>query len=272
MNAYTASIQSNRGFTLLEVILAIAITGFLLAGATTIVVSMTNIWADREERSFFEDHVDGVVEFLSASFTAAGMEIALEDISDTSTETNSNADPSLSSEITVLVEGSPGNQEDTTNTSETTSGGLMRISEEPIGWGKLPGAAQYEEPLLNFYLNTPPPLFVNTDDAPVTGLSVFLYFDREDGLSFLWYSLLQEETEDLNDMRRTEISPLVTAMTFVYWDDRFETWEEEDEPKEGEGNDEYLLPRFLKLTFEYQGETKERTLAIPVASTHALIF
>ena len=66
-------------FTLLEVILAVTIAGALLAGAATLMVSVTNAWLEREDRHFFEDHVDGVTEFLQASFSMAGIEIALSD-------------------------------------------------------------------------------------------------------------------------------------------------------------------------------------------------
>jgi hypothetical protein len=59
---------------------------------------------------------------------------------------------------------------------------------------------------------------------------------------------------------------------YVYWDERFEKWESETEPKEGEGDDQFILPRFIKLTFEYEAVTKERTLTIPVTSRNALIF
>ena len=66
-------------FTLLEVILAVSIAGALLAGAATLMVSVTNAWLERQDRHFFEDHVDGVTEFLQASFSIAGTEIALGD-------------------------------------------------------------------------------------------------------------------------------------------------------------------------------------------------
>ena len=76
------SSSNTRGvaaFTLLEVILAVAIAGALLAGAATLMVSVTNAWLERQDRHFFEDHVDGVTEFLQASFSMAGTEIALGD-------------------------------------------------------------------------------------------------------------------------------------------------------------------------------------------------
>ncbi|MGJ8639048.1 MAG: PilW family protein [Opitutaceae bacterium] len=251
--------RETAGFTLIEVILAIALAGFILAAATTILVSISRIWVDREERNFFEDHVDGVVEFLNSSFAAAGMEIALGENTENGTTGDLQAPPTTDGQTTD-------------NTAESTSGGLLRVSEEPVGWANPPGFSDYKDPLLNFKLTTTPPLLVNLDNAPTIGVDVFLYFDRDEGLSLLWYSLLQEEAEDIDDLRRTEISPLVSEIRYIYWDERFEKWEEEKEPKDGEGNDEYLLPRFIKLVFEYEGETKERTLAIPVPSTSALLF
>ena len=86
------------------------------------------------------------------------------------------------------------------------------------------------------------------------------------------YTPLQEDSEDLDDLRRTPISNLITKVEYVYWDERFEKWETETEPKEGEGDDQFILPRFLKLTFEYEGVIKERSLTIPVTSRNALIF
>ena len=80
------------------------------------------------------------------------------------------------------------------------------------------------------------------------------------------------DSEDLEDLRRTALSDLVTRVEYVYWDERFEKWESETEPKEGEGDDQFILPRFIKLTFEYESVTKERTLTIPVTSRRAFIF
>lgn len=275
------------GFTLLEVILAIAITGFLLASATAFVVSVSRIWVDREERHFFEDHVDGVTEFLQASLANAGQEIAIGDDSsdsgnttDGGTNTNGtsgNIQVDLSEDINNAQNSNTGNREtkseDSTNTdSSSTSGGLLRTAEEPIAWGNPPGFAEHKDPLLNFKLTKIPPLLVNLDNAPATDIDVFLHFEADEGLSFLWYSQLQEDAEDIDDLRRTEISPLVTEIKYIYWDESFEKWEEEDEPMEGEGNDQFLLPRFIKLIFEYEGETKERTLTIPVPSTSVLLF
>ncbi len=226
--------NSIGGMTLLEVILAIAVAGFVLTAAVSLLVSVSSIWSERSERNFFADHVDGVAEFLNATLTSSGFEGATDS----------------------------GNG----NTTEAASG------DDPICWARPPGFANYTEPLLNFGMTEAPPILVSPDNAPNLGINAFLYFDADEGLSLLWHSILQEEVEDTNDLQRTLISPLVKKMTYIYWDERFETWEEEDSPQEGEGADQYILPRFIKLLFEYEGETKERTLTIPVSSKDALIF
>ena len=273
-----SNVRGIAAFTLLEVILAVTIAGALLAGAATLMVSVTNAWLERQDRHFFEDHVDGVTEFLQASFSIAGTEIALGDedgsggstISETGNEIEADG-----SQVTVDISGNnnleSGNSMEG-NTESTASSGLIRVSEDPIDWSQPPGFADYQEPLLHFKLRDTPPLLVQTENAPIIGVEAFLHFEDDEGLSLLWYTPLQEDSEDLDDLRRTPLSDLVIKVEYVYWDERFEKWESETEPKEGEGDDQFILPRFLKLTFEYEAVTKERTLTIPVTSRNALIF
>ncbi|MEM8867274.1 MAG: prepilin-type N-terminal cleavage/methylation domain-containing protein [Verrucomicrobiota bacterium] len=269
--------EERAGFTLIEIILAIAVAGLVLAAAASFLVSISNIWVTRKERNFFEDHVDGVTEFLRASFDQSGIEIGLgsDNQSSGDNEDEEAAEETEQADATPTVTVSPdgASQTNTGNNSESSSGsGLLRRSEDPISWAKPAGYPDYEDPLLNLKLSQIPPLFVNPDDAPVAGVDVYLHFEEDEGLSLLWYSILQEESEDIDDLRRTELSPLVTSLRYLYWDERFEQWEEETEPKEGDGDDQHLLPQYLKLTFEHEGIIKERTLAIPVQSRSALLF
>ena len=267
-------------FTLLEVILAVTIAGALLAGAATLMVSVTNAWLERQDRHFFEDHIDGVTEFLQATFTMAGSEIALTDEGEsygsTSNEAGSDNVDTDGSKVTVDISGNNdsdgGNSMEDNSIESGTGSALVRVSEDPIDWSKPPGFADYQDPLLHFKLRETPPLLVQTENAPIIGVIAYLHFEDDDGLSLLWYTPLQEDSEDLDDLRRTQVSDLVTKVEYVYWDERFKNWETETEPKEGEENDSFILPRFIKLTFEYEGLSKERILTIPVASRNALIF
>lgn len=265
--------KSTSGMSLLEVILAIAVAGFVLAAAVSMLVSISRIWAERAERHFFVDHIDGVTEFLNATFSTAGLKIATDDSNNDSQAEDSakgdlkdNESPTASPKISV-----PTNSQSSSST-DSSSSSLIHTDDEPIRWAHPPGFSKNKDPLLHFELPKAPPLLVGLENAPLLGLNVFLYFDQNEGLSLLWYSKLQEETEATSDLRRTLISSLVTAIDYIYWDERFDKWETEDTPKEGDGIDQYLLPRFIKLTFEYEGVTQERTFAIPVPIKSALIY
>jgi len=266
--------DARAGMSLLEVILAIAVAGFVLAAAVAMLVSISTIWSERSERHFFVDHVDGVTEFLNATLSSAGVEIALNDNRETSKDSAQIGNDAgiQRPSISISTTGTGSTRSGTNATNSDASGGLIRAADEPVGWARPPGFSDSKDPLLNFKLTTAPPLLVGLENAPLLGIDAFLYFDDTEGLSLLWYSTLQEETDNINDLRRTIISPLVAKIQYIYWDERFEKWEEEEEPMEGDGNDQYLLPRFLKLTFEYEDETQERTLTIPVPSKSALIY
>ena len=150
-------------FTLLEVILAVTIAGALLAGAATLMVSVTNAWLEREDRHFFEDHVDGVTQFLQASFSMAGTEIALSDDDESSASTSNESDnkdtETGSPQVTVEISGNnasnSGNSSESKNSGSTTGSGLIRVSEDPIDWSKPPGFADHQDPLLHFGLRSP---------------------------------------------------------------------------------------------------------------------
>jgi len=244
--------SAQSGLSLIEVVLAIAVAGFVLTSAVSLLVSVTSIWSEHSERHFFADHVDGVIEFLDATFAASGFEIV--------------NNPSINQRLP--------DEEPSEDAPETTqeSNSLISSSNEPIRWGWPPGFARYREPLLNFSMSDDSPILVGLKNTPTLGISAFLYFDSDEGLSLLWHSMIQETVEDINDLSRTLISPLVKKVTYIYWDERFETWEEEQQPLEGDGQEQYILPRFVKLRFEYEGVTKERILTIPVPTRSVLIF
>lgn len=261
--------------TLIEVVLALAVAGFLLTAATSFVVSVSSIWSDRTQRHFFEDHVDGVTEFLRSALQTAGSSIALAESDSDAAATNSGNTPDANR--TASADNSRMDVAATMNTEEPAASkrSLRQTQAAPLQWQRLPGSADYEAPLLYFKLNQKPPLFVTEGELPDhTQVEVYLHFTKTEGLSLIWYSLLQEESEAVEDLQRTPISPYVQQLEYLYWDERFEQWESEASPKEDdEGPDgDYLLPRAIQLTFVYDGETQIRTLTIPIRSRHALLF
>ncbi len=284
----TKRTHSRSGMTLIEVVLALAVAGFLLAAATSFVVSISNIWAQRSQRNFFEDHVDGVTEFINATLQSAGTSIQINDNKNPSKQQQNGAEmivqgaAEVSTEqddtsIPIRKKDPPENLRYDANSESlmTNETSLRNRDSAPILWERLPGSANYEEPLLHFKLNHTPPLFVTESAQPnLDQVEVYLFFDSSKGLSVLWHSDLQEETKTVDDLRRTLISPYVKSLEYVYWDSRFEKWEIEKKPREAEDSTEqdYLLPRAIQLSFVYENETKMRTLTIPVTSYSTILF
>ena len=280
--------HSNSGVTLIEVLLALAIAGFLIAAATSFVVSISNIWAERSQRNFFEDHVDGVTEFINATLQSAGTSIQINDKKNSSEQQKNGVEMMIqgTAEITPQQNNPsiPVQKKDTIKNLryDADSKGLMtnetslrNRDSNPILWKRLPGSANYEEPLLHFKLNHTPPLFVSESPQPsLDQVEVYLFFDSSKGLSMLWHSILKEETETVDDLRRTLISPYIKSLEYVYWDSRFEKWEIEKKPRDAEDSteQEYLLPRAIQLSFVYENEIKIRTLSIPVTSYSSILF
>jgi prepilin-type N-terminal cleavage/methylation domain len=273
-NRHLARTAQRKAFTLLEVILAIALAGFVLAAATSMITSVSNIWATRQERGFFKDHADGVAEFLTAALNQSGTEIALgEDSTDSSTSTETETSEETDS---VEISVTDGESEDTSSDSSSSSEGssLLRVSETPVGWARPPGYPEYQDPLLNFSFQSAPALLLSPDMPVDSMIQAYLYFEKDEGLSLIWYSSLQEESEDLEDLRRSSISSLVSGIQYIYWDERFERWETEDSPKKDEEGDseDFLLPRYLLLSFSYEDETITRKVTIPIPSQYAVLF
>ncbi|MGB0289931.1 MAG: PilW family protein, partial [Opitutales bacterium] len=156
LNKMRAGLKGSRraGMSLIEVVLAIAVAGFVLTAATSFVVSVSSIWSTRAERHFFEDHVDGVMQFLQSSFDRAGIAIATERGEDSQNNPEENTEeapapsqkaPQVELETEVGSE-TNGEKNGASNNGEEKGVSLIQGSEEPISWERLPGASNYEDP------------------------------------------------------------------------------------------------------------------------------
>lgn len=90
--------------------------------------------------------------------------------------------------------------------------------------------------------------------------------DRE-GLRLLWHSRLEKKFDD-DPPRETLISPLVSAMTYDYYDANFKNWKNETELRRDAQN-ALLAPQRLRLKFTYGKLTRETIITLP-APTEAL--
>jgi prepilin-type N-terminal cleavage/methylation domain-containing protein len=65
--------QMGRAFTLLEILLALALVALLLVSLNTFVFSMGELWGQRADHRLFDQHVRAVTRFLEREFRSATM-------------------------------------------------------------------------------------------------------------------------------------------------------------------------------------------------------
>ncbi len=219
-----ARTQSKRGLTLIEIIVSIALLGTFMTLLSFHLVGLSNLWLNRSDDDFFEQHVDGVVLFL-------------------------------------------------TNVMEASESAAFGENQQrpPVEWARPPGWSDTEDPLLHFQQNEAPALFVR-EGGSLPAVMAYLHFDDREGLSILWYSVLEaEDVEAERDLFRTPISPLVTEMDYAYYEREDDEWEITDTPMRS-GN-AFRLPDFIRLTFTHpvQGQ-RVRSVLIPAGSTELPLF
>ncbi len=67
------SLRRRRGFTLLEILLSLALVGLLLTAMNTFVFSMGELWGQRADHRLFDQHVRAVCRFLERELRTASL-------------------------------------------------------------------------------------------------------------------------------------------------------------------------------------------------------
>jgi prepilin-type N-terminal cleavage/methylation domain len=88
MRTTAASAYSKRGFTLLEVLLSLALLGGLLVALNVFVFSMAEIWGKNRDRRLFDQHARAVTRHVTelledAAFGAAGSGLEVKEVAQT---------------------------------------------------------------------------------------------------------------------------------------------------------------------------------------------
>lgn len=121
--------------------------------------------------------------------------------------------------------------------------------------------------LLTFELRAGCRLFA-WPDRPLPEVVCALQFRDRDGLWLLWHSRLEKRFAD-DPPRETQITPLVTGMSYLYYDPAFKNWK--DEPQLRRDNQNRLeTPQRLRLTFTYGKLTRETIVTLPAAAGEGL--
>lgn len=99
-------------------------------------------------------------------------------------------------------------------------------------------------------------------ERPLPEVVCSLQFRAGEGLWLLWHSRLETRFDD-DPPRETQITPLVTGLSYVYYDPSFKNWK--DEPQLRRDNDDRpQTPQRLRLEFTYGKMTRETLITLPV--------
>ena len=205
--------EGTGGFTLLEVILSIALVALLLIAMNTAVFSMGELWGRGTDKRLFDQHVVSVTRYLERELRAAVLP------------------PSA------------------------------RIGDTPITAPQITPASGTPDYMLTFDLPAGSRL-VTWPDRPLPDVVCSLQVRDGEGLILLFHSSL--ETNFTTDPpRETTISALVTGLGYDYYDPNFKSWTTQTTfQKDANGNP--IIPQRLRLTFTYDGMTRETLITLPM--------
>ncbi len=207
--------RRRSAFTLIEILLAVALLGGLLLALNLFIFSMGEIWGQGREQRLFNEHVRAVTRHVEKLIRTAAL-----------------ASPVLAG----------------------TQAGFT-VEEIRGGSGR--------EPLLTFELPTGDRVLA-WPESPLPNVVCSLSAAPGEGLVIAWHARI--ELRFLEDPpRRTVLSPLVTALTYDYYQPEFRSWKNELKP-ERDRVGEWSLPARLRLRFAYGKMTTETTVLLPSSS------
>lgn len=220
-----------KGFSLVEVLLALAIGGLVLMAASALLVTISQSWANRPAtRDAFDAHVNGVAHFLTAILEEA------------------TAPGFVGKDNHAVGLGRP------VGFSE---------SDDPLIRFYLRAA-----PPLFFWPYGPATrvhAYMNLDGRD--GLNL-LWFSELQELEMNKKG--EREPADEDDLFRTLVSPFCDEMYFCYYGeedsgpDDIKDWEIKKDLEENLQSGKFRLPDFIKLVFKWDEEDLERTITLAI--------
>jgi prepilin-type N-terminal cleavage/methylation domain-containing protein len=217
--------RSSRGFTLLEILLSLALVALTLVALNTFIFSMGELWGRNADVRLFDQHTRAVTRFLEHELRAAVLPPAA--------------------------------------VARSTPVGLQDI--QPQG-----GAS---EKLITFELPAGSRMLVWPDPKrPLPEVVCSLQAREREGLILLWHSRL-EKNFDTDPPRETVLTPLVTGLTYDYYDADTNRWTTETMLRpDPNGGTNPLLPQRLRLKFAYGKLTSESVVTLPAPAEGLPLF
>jgi prepilin-type N-terminal cleavage/methylation domain-containing protein len=107
-------------------------------------------------------------------------------------------------------------------------------------------------------------------DTPLPDVVCALGWRRDQGLILYWHSRLETRFAD-DPPRATVLSPLVTGISYDYYNSNFNSWQNYTVPQR-DGSSQWQLPTRLRLKFGYGRLTQETVITLPTASRALPLF
>jgi prepilin-type N-terminal cleavage/methylation domain-containing protein len=204
--------STRGGFTLLEILISLALVSLVLVSLNTFIFSMGELWGRNTDVRLFERHVRAVTRFLEHELRAAALPPA--------------ATPN--SKPIALEDVRPQNG-----------------PTEKLLTFELPGGSR----------------LIMWPDRPLPEVVCSFQVRPNEGLVMLWHSRL-EKNFDVDPPRETVVTPLVTAMSYDYYEAQTNHWSTETQLKlDSQGNP--MVPQRLRLKFTYDKLTRESVVPLP---------
>jgi hypothetical protein len=213
------NLQSPIAFTLLELLLSLALVGMLLVAMNQFIFSMGELWGRGTDVRLFDRHVRAVTRFIERTL-------------------NSTALPSAR--------------------------GIQPLSVQEI---RTPDGGT--EDLLTFELPKGSHVLV-WGDVPLPDVVCSLGLRPGQGLMLYWHSRFETHFAD-EPPRATVLSPLVTAISYDYYNAGFDSWQSYP-LLQRDSSGHWQLPTRLRLHFTYDRMTRETIITLPVASQALPLF
>jgi len=222
--------SKNNGFTMIEVLLALAIASLVLLAGTSLLIALSRAWVERPAaRQAFDAHVNGVARFL--------------------TSTLSKAVPSAlaSDELAIRMEIPVG---------------------DPYDEERITFSLQEAPPILHWPREATAGVTCHLNFEEGVGLSLLWFSNLQEMKKSDEGKTVLDEEDDLMKTFLSPIVTRMTYCYYGEQDDppdyEDKEWFEEDELREDNSinSDKLLLPAFIKLYFEH--EDAEKVVSIPI--------
>jgi len=219
------------GFSLIEVLLALAVGGLILMAASSLLVTISQAWVNRPAtRDAFDAHVNGIAHFLTAVLEEA-------------TFPNEGSDG-----VDVVELSRPVGFSETDNPLIKF---YLREAPPLFYWPYGPASRVH-----SYFL------FEESDGF------YFLWYSDLQELEKSESGELQPEDED--QLFRTQISPYFDQVYYCYWGEEDEnmddkkSWQIKAELEEDIEDGKFRIPDFIKIVFRWEEEDLERTITLAI--------